>query len=105
MKKGNDVKKVVEQLKFDAELKDDFIVPLKSIEIDAGNPYPQMFFTHKEKGDTVADGIETQMTDHSVSQLCHKLEIGTSYIRKCLPFPELVETNLNHWIKNTKNKT
>ena len=44
------------------------------------------------------------MTDHSLGQLCHKLEIGTSYIRKCLPFPELVEKNLNHWIENTKNK-
>ena len=104
MKKGNDVKKVVEQLKFDAELKDDFIVPLKSIEIDADKPYPAMFFSHTEKGDRTASGYDTKMTDHSVGQLCHKLEIGTSYIRKCLPFPELVETNLNHWIKNTKNK-
>ena len=44
------------------------------------------------------------MTDHALGQLCSKLEIGTGYIRKCLPFPELVNYNLNKWISYKKDR-
>ena len=101
MKKGNEVKDVLKMLKEDATRKDDYIVPLKSFEVLSTERYPNLLIS--ERIDS-SSGIELKMTDHSIGQLCHKLEIGTSYIRKCLPFPELVEKNLNHWIENTKDR-
>ena len=95
MKKGNEVKDVLKMLKEDATRKDDYIVPLKSFEVLSTERYPNLLIS--ERIDS-SSGIELKMTDHSIGQLCHKLEIGTSYIRKCLPFPELVTKNLNHWI-------
>ena len=101
MKKGNEVKDVLKMLKEDATRKDDYIVPLKSFEVLSTERYPNLLIS--ERIDS-SSGIELKMTDHSIGQLCHKLEIGTSYIRKCLPFPELVTKNLNHWIEHTKNR-
>jgi len=101
MKKGNEIKDVLKMLKKDATRKDDYIVPLKSFEVLSTERYPNLLIS--ERIDS-SSGIELTMTDHSIGQLCHKLEIGTSYIRKCLPFPELVTKNLNHWIEHTKNR-
>ena len=101
MKKGNEVKDVLKMLKEDATRKDDYIVPLKSFEVLSTERYPNLLIS--ERIDS-SSGIELKMTDHSIGQLCHKLEIGTSYIRKCLPFPELVTKNLNHWIEHTKSR-
>ena len=100
MKKGNEVKDVLKMLKEDATRKDDYIVPLKSFEVLSTERYPNLLIS--ERIDS-SSGIELKMTDHSIGQLCHKLEIGTSYIRKCLPFPELVTKNLNHWISYWNN--
>jgi len=101
MKKGNEIKNVLNQLKADATVKEDFIVPLKSFDVISTERYPNLLIS--ERIDS-SSGIELKMTDHSIGQLCHKLEIGTSYIRKCLPFPDLVTKNLNHWIEHTKNR-
>ena len=102
MKKGNKIKEVLNQLKADTQMKDDFIVPLKSFDVlSTKEQYPNLLISKRIDSQS---GIELKMTDHSIGQLCHKLEIGTSYIRKCLPFQELVTTNLNHWIEHTKNR-
>mgnify|MGYP003137099295 FL=1 len=101
MKKGNEIKDVLKKLKDDNMRKDDYIVPLKSFEVLSTDRYPKLLIS--ERIDS-SSGIELNMNDHSIGHLCNKLEIGTSYIRKCLPYPALVEHNLNHWIENTKNK-
>jgi len=101
MKKGNEIKDVLKRLKDDNMRKDDYIVPLKSFEVLSTDRYPNLLIS--ERIDS-SSGIELKMTDHSIGHLCNKLEIGTSYIRKCLPYPDLVTHNLNHWIENTKNK-
>ena len=101
MKKGNKIKDVLKKLQDDNKRKIDYIAPLKSFEVLSTERYPNLLIS--ERIDS-SSGIELKMTDHSIGQLCHKLEIGTSYIRKCLPFPELVTKNLNHWIEHTKSR-
>ena len=64
----------------------------------SNNTFPTLSVDHLTTG-------EYQLTDHSLNQLCGRLEIGTRYISKCLPVSqELVNHNLNFWIKNNKQK-
>tara|TARA_R100000655_G_scaffold43459_1_gene79741 strand:- start:1293 stop:2342 length:1050 start_codon:yes stop_codon:yes gene_type:complete len=98
MKKGHDVKQVVQQINKDVKSKKDYIVTLNALEVTtSNNTYPNLEFTDAPD--------QYSLTDHSMNQLCGKLEIGTQYLRKCLPVSqELVAHNLNFWIKNTKSK-
>lgn len=98
MKKGHDVRKVVQQINQDVNSKKDYIVTLNALEVTtSNNAYPNLEFTDAPN--------QYSLTDHSMNQLCGKLEIGTQYLRKCLPVSqELVAHNLNFWIKNTKSK-
>ena len=98
MKKGHDVRKVVQQINQDVNSKKDYIVTLNALEVTTNNnTYPNLEFTDAPD--------QYSLTDHSMNQLCGKLEIGTQYLRKCLPVSqELVAHNLNFWIKNTKSK-
>ena len=70
MKKGNEIKNVLNQLKADATVKEDFIVPLKSFDVISTERYPNLLIS--ERIDS-SSGIELKMTDHSIGQLCHKL--------------------------------
>ena len=98
MKKGHDVRQVVQQINKDVKSKKDYIVTLNALEVTtSNNTYPNLEFTDAPD--------QYSLTDHSMNQLCGKLEIGTQYLRKCLPISqELVAHNLNFWIKNTKSK-
>ena len=98
MKKGHDVKQVVQQINKDVKSKKDYIVTLNALEVTtSNNTYPNLEFTDAPD--------QYSLTDHSMNQLWGKLEIGTQYLRKCLPVSqELVAHNLNFWIKNTKSK-
>mgnify|MGYP001165122895 CR=1 FL=1 len=98
MKKGHDVRQVVQQINKDVKSKKDYIVTLNALEVTtSNNTYPNLKFTDAPD--------QYSLTDHSMNQLCGKLEIGTQYLRKCLPVSqELVAHNLNFWIKNTKSK-
>lgn len=98
MKKGHDVRQVVQQINKDVKSKKDYIVTLNALEVTTNNnTYPNLEFTDAPD--------QYSLTDHSMNQLCGKLEIGTQYLRKCLPVSqELVAHNLNFWIKNTKSK-
>ena len=98
MKKGHDVRQVVQQINKDVKSKKDYIVTLNALEVTtSNNTYPNLEFTDAPD--------QYSLTDHSMNQLCGKLEIGTQYLRKCLPVSqELVAHNLNFWIKNTKSK-
>jgi len=98
MKKGHDVRQVVQQINKDVKSKKDYIVTLNALEVTTSkNTYPNLEFTDAPD--------QYSLTDHSMNQLCGKLEIGTQYLRKCLPVSqELVAHNLNFWIKNTKSK-
>jgi hypothetical protein len=98
MKKGHDIRQVVQQINKDVKYKKDYIVTLNALEVTtSNNTYPNLEFTDAPD--------QYSLTDHSMNQLCGKLEIGTQYLRKCLPVSqELVAHNLNFWIKNTKSK-
>lgn len=98
MKKGHDIRQVVQQINKDVKSKKDYIVTLNALEVTtSNNTYPNLEFTDAPD--------QYSLTDHSMNQLCGKLEIGTQYLRKCLPVSqELVAHNLNFWIKNTKSK-
>ena len=101
MKKGHDVKEMLNSINEDTKNKRDYLVDMKSIKVetntmngDAVSPfvYPSISVDHLTTGSYV-------LTDHSLNQLCGKLEIGTQYLRKCLPVSqELVAHNLNFWI-------
>ena len=107
MKKGHDVKEMLNNINEDKNNKKDYLVDMKSIKVetntengDAVSPfvYPSISVDHLTTGSYV-------LTDHSLNQLCGKLEIGTQYLRKCLPVSqELVAHNLNFWINNSKEK-
>ena len=107
MKKGHDVKEMLNSINEDTKNKRDYLVDMKSIKVetntmngDAVSPfvYPSISVDHLTTGSYV-------LTDHSLNQLCGKLEIGTQYLRKCLPVSqELVAHNLNFWINNSKKK-
>lgn len=107
MKKGHDVKEMLNSINEDTKNKRDYLVDMKSIKVetntmngDAVSPfvYPSISVDHLTTGSYV-------LTDHSLNQLCGKLEIGTQYLRKCLPVSqELVAHNLNFWINNSKEK-
>jgi len=107
MKKGHDVKEMLNNINEDTKNKRDYLVDMKSIKVetntengDAVSPfvYPSISVDHLTTGSYV-------LTDHSLNQLCGKLEIGTHYLRKCLPVSqELVAHNLNFWINNSKEK-
>jgi hypothetical protein len=88
----------VQQINNDVKSKKDYIVTLNALEVTtSNNTYPNLEFTDAPD--------QYSLTDHSMNQLCGKLEIGTQYLRKCLPVSqELVAHNLNFWINNSKEK-
>ena len=99
MKKGHDVKEMLNNINEDTKNKRDYLVDMKSIKVETNNfVYPSISSDHLSKGSFV-------LTDHSLNQLCGKLEIGTQYLRKCLPVSqELVAHNLNFWINKSNEK-
>ena len=99
MKKGQDIKEMLTQINEDTKNKRDYLVDLNGMQISASNnTFPTLSVDHLTTG-------EYQLTDNSLNQLCGRLEIGTRYISKCLPVSqELVNHNLNFWIKNHKQK-
>lgn len=99
MKKGQDIKEMLTQINEDTKNKRDYLVDLNGMQISASNnTFPTLNVDHLTTG-------EYQLTDNSLNQLCGRLEIGTRYISKCLPVSqELVNHNLNFWIKNNKQK-
>ena len=90
MKKGHDIKQMVEKINNDVQYKKDYIVDLHSTSIKPHANVNEMFpnlWAFSNKGH--------QLTDHSLGQLCGRLDIGRSYISKCLPVSqELVAHNL-----------
>ena len=98
MKKGHDIKEMLQKVNDDANYKKDFVVNLKALRVQEGvKSFPEL----KVLG---YDGTP-QLTDHALNQLCGRLEIGTLYINKCLPVSQsLVAHNLNFWISNNKDR-
>ena len=110
MKKGEPLKPMLQKIDEDKKHKEDYLVNLKSLkckeyaflstsEVHVKEIYPSLKFDGSTK-----NGVDKPMTDHALGQLCNKLEIGSSYIRKCLPFPKLVNYNLNKWIEIVKDR-
>jgi hypothetical protein len=98
MKKGQEIKKMLKQINNDVKFKKDYIITLNALQINESNTtYPNLQITDS------AD--QYNLNDHSLNNLCNKLEIGTRYISKCLPVSQsLVTHNLNFWINNTKSR-
>ena len=98
MKKGHDIKEMLQKVNDDAQYKKDFVVNLKALRVqESVKSFPEL----KVLG---YDGTP-QLTDHALNQLCGRLEIGTLYINKCLPVSQsLVAHNLNFWISNNKDR-
>lgn len=98
MKKGQEIKQMLKQINNDVKLKKDYIITLNALQINESNTtYPNLQITDS------AD--QYNLNDHSLNNLCNKLEIGTRYISKCLPVSQsLVTHNLNFWINNTKSR-
>ena len=99
MKKGHDVKYMLKRINDDRSKKSDYLVDIKSIQVKTNAfSFPSISVDHLQDKEFVLE-------DHSLNQLCGKLEIGTQYLRKCLPVSqELVTHNLNFWINNSKEK-
>ena len=99
MKKGHDIKEMLKKINDDTSNKRDYLVNLKGMKVNTNDyVYPSIEVDHLTTG-------EYQLTDTSLSHLCNRLEIGTRYISKCLPVSqELVNHNLNFWIKKNKQK-
>jgi len=98
MKKGQEIKSMLKQINNDVQFKKDYIVSLNALEVNTSNGiYPNLQITDSPK--------LYSFNDHSLSQMCGKLEIGTRYISKCLPVSQdLVAHNINFWINNNKSK-
>jgi len=99
MKKGKEIKQMLEQINNDAKFKKDYIVGLNTLDVSQNDRsvYPDLH--------SAGAPHYYQMNDNSLNQLCGRLEIGTRYISKCLPVSqELVNHNLNFWINKNKNK-
>ena len=99
MKKGHDVKYMLKRINDDRSKKSDYLVDIKSIQVKTNAfSFPSISVDHLQDKEFVLE-------DHSLNQLCGKLEIGTQYLRKCLPVSqELVAHKLNFWINNSKKK-
>ena len=98
MKKGHNIKEVVQKINNDVRYKKDYIVTLNALQINKS----EKVFPNIQVTDSPA---QYNLTDHSLNQLCGRLEIGTNYINKCLPVSQnLVAQNLNFWINKTKSR-
>ena len=98
MKKGHNIKEVVQKINNDVRYKKDYIVTLNALQINKS----EKVFPNIQVTDSPA---QYNLTDHSLNQLCGRLEIGTHYINKCLPVSQdLVAHNLNFWINKTKSR-
>jgi hypothetical protein len=98
MKKGQEIKQMLKQINNDVKFKKDYIITLNALQINESNTtYPNLQITDSAN--------QYNLNDHSLNNLCNKLEIGTRYISKCLPVSQsLVTHNLNFWINNTKSR-
>ena len=98
MKKGHDIKEVVQKINNDVQYKKDYIVTLNALQINKSEKvFPNVQITDCP--------TQYNLTDHSLNQLFGRLEIGTHYINKCLPVSQdLVAHNLNFWINKTKSR-
>ena len=98
MKKGHDIKEMLQKVNDDAKYKKDFVVNLKALTVkESARTFPAV--------QVLGNDEALQLTDHSLNQLCGRLEIGTLYINKCLPVSQsLVAENLNFWIDHNKER-
>ena len=96
MKKGQPLEHMLQKINEDSKIKKDQIVNLKSLSASSGEEVYPVLNAGKEHS-----GV---LNDYALGKLCGKLKIERNYIRKCLPFKEVVNYNINHWIANTKDR-
>ena len=98
MKQGHNIKEMLQKVNDDAKYKKDFVVNSRALRVkESVRTFPALQVLENDEA--------LQMTDHSLNQLCGRLEIGTHYINKCLPVSQsLIAHNLNFWISNNKDR-
>ena len=98
MKKGHDIRQMLETVDNDSKNKRDYIVDLQALKVnESTSTFPNL--------ENNTGAFSHNLTDHALNQLCGRLEIGTQYINKCLPESQkLVAHNLNFWINKRKNR-
>ena len=70
MKKGHDVKEMLNNINEDKNNKKDYLVDMKSIKVETNNlVYPSISVDHGENKHLLRDR-EFVLTDHSLNQLC-----------------------------------
>jgi hypothetical protein len=100
MKKGQEIKSMLKKINDDRGNKVDYLVQMKDCKVVENDAY---VFPDLEVGHLTRS--PHSLNDHSLNNLCNRLEIGTRYISKCLPVSQnLVAHNLNFWINNSKDK-
>ena len=100
MKKGQEIKEMLSKINEDKKNKTDYLVQMKDCKVVENEAYsfPDLEVDWLSKS-------PHSLNDHSLSNLCNKLKMGTRYISKCLPVSqELVAQNINFWIKENKNR-
>jgi len=103
MKKGHDIRQMLETVNNDSKNKRDYIVDLQALKVNESTST----FPNLENAIPInsPSAFSHNLTDHALNQLCGRLEIGTQYINKCLPVSQkLVAHNLNFWINRRKNR-
>ena len=91
MKQGLDHLELIEKVKGDLPLKEDYIVDSRNIDfrIDDGKTMIDL------------DGIEFRGSEHMNGQIANKLQIPKKYFdRMITDAPQLAETNVDHWLQN-----
>jgi hypothetical protein len=99
MKKGQEVKQMLNTINDDVQFKEDVIVDIKNTVVkETMSVFPELQYSSK-------DSDVGFLNDNSLTQLCYKLDIGRTYINKCLPISQnLVVHNLSFWLKEIKSR-
>ena len=73
MKKGQDAREMLTRINDDVKNKRDYIIDVNSINVETNNyTYPSITVDHLQDREFI-------LTDHSMSQMCNKLEIGKKF--------------------------
>lgn len=90
MKTALSLVELAQQIQDRAARKEDFIADTRDLEVVA----------HDDRVTLGLDGREFEITDHTHSQICDRLEIGKKYYDRCrAENPKLLATNIRTWFQ------
>lgn len=96
MKQGKDIKDLAQELKRRAKVKHDYVADTRMLTMTDSS----------RMGLAGHAGVELEMTDLAHRQVAEWADIPVSYYQKMfVERPELLATNVNHWLGNPKQET